>query len=351
MTVSADLLRIAIVREATAGVTPANPVFQLLRVTSESIIDTPQTQLSNELNPARQVTDVIVTGGQSGGDIAFEVSSNPGFEIMLEAALCNLWDGDLLAVGERLFTHTIEKRFTLDAADVDPTRRYDYLRAERSMLDTMTLTFTPGGPGTGAASFIGGNMSYDVADLAGATYLEPGTLPVIVGEGVLPVRFTIEGVEYEGWCLSQLVVTFRNNGRAIACLGQETANEIALGRFECEVTGEIYMNRDTRKVMKAFDDKTEIAFMFMIVDALGNSYAFDFQRVRIAMASQVAGGTNQDVIVSVRLQALVTEVTEGTLTADSCVLIEREHVSPNWPDPEPSATGLKVGTPPSAVVA
>ena len=34
---SADLLRLAIVREGTPGVTPANPAFQLLRVTSESL--------------------------------------------------------------------------------------------------------------------------------------------------------------------------------------------------------------------------------------------------------------------------------------------------------------------------
>ena len=41
---SADLLRLAIVREATPGVTPANPAFQLLRVTSESLAYTPETR-------------------------------------------------------------------------------------------------------------------------------------------------------------------------------------------------------------------------------------------------------------------------------------------------------------------
>lgn len=335
MAVSADLLRLAIVRETTPGVTPANPAFQLLRVTSESLSYSPETQLSNELNPARQVSDVIVTGGQSNGDIAFEVSSNPGFELLLEGVLGNLWggSGDELWVGNLLLTHTVEKRFTINAADPDPLARYEYNRLVRGLIDAMTLTFTPGGPATGSASLLGGAYSRASQDLAGATYNSAGQLPVMVGAGVLPVIFDIEGEEYTAWCVSNLVVNFRNNGRAIACLGQESANEVVLGRFECEISADIYINAETQAVMQAFLDRTEMAFSFTVTDAQGNEYDFDFSRVRVSAASEVAAGTNQDVIMSVTMQALVDVVTldDAVTDVDTCVLITRSHVSSPWP--------------------
>jgi len=330
---SADLLRLALVREATPGVTPANPAFQLLRVTSESLSYSPETQLSNELSPHRMVTDVIVSGGQSGGDISFEVSSNPGFELLLEACLANPWTADELWVGQVLYTHSIEKRFTFNEADPDPLNRYEFNRFVRSLVDSISLTFSPGGAAVGSATILGGAMSRDSADLAGATYIEAGKLPVIVGAGVLPVAFTIDGTVYQAWCVSNLVINFRNNGRAIACLGQDAANEVVLGRFECEITADIYLAHDTDAVMDAFIERDEIAFSVTAADALGNAYKFDFPRVRVSAASEVAGGTNQDVIMSVTLQALLGEVTTASGAEDSCVMVTRTHLvtTPPWP--------------------
>ena len=137
------------------------------------------------------------------------------------------------------------------------------------------------------------------ADLTGATYVDAGQLPVIVGAGVLPVTFTVEGVDYEAWCVSNLVINFRNNGRAIACLGQEAANEVVLGRFECEITADIYLAHDTDVLMDAFLDRTEIMFNVVVADSLGNQYEFHFPRVRVSACTEVAGGTNQDVIMSI----------------------------------------------------
>jgi len=329
---SADLTRVAIVREATPGVTPANPAFQLLRITSESLTYTAETALSNELNENRMVTDVIVTGGQSGGDISFEVSSNPGFELLLEGCLANLWSGNELWVGKSLLTHTIEKRFTLNEDAVDPLDRYEYNRFARSLVDSMALTFSPGGPATGSVSMLGGPMTRDEADLAGATYLDAGKLPVIAGAGVLPVSFIVETVPYEAWCVSNLVINFRNNGRAIACLGQESASEVVLGRFECELSADIYLENDTDVLMDAFLDRTEIEFEVTATDAQGNAYKFAFSRVRVSACSEVAGGTNQDVVMNVTLQALIDDITTLAGPDESCVLITRTHVTTPWPE-------------------
>lgn len=331
MPVSADLLRIAMVREATPGVTPATPAFQLLRVTSESLAYQPETALSNELNPNRQVTDVIVTGGQSGGDIAFEISSNPGFELMLEAALANTWDDDELWVGALLFTHTFEKRFTLNAADPVPADRYEYNRLVRGAVDSVALTFTPGGAATGSATIIGGAFTRDSADIAGATFVDAGKLPVIVGAGILPVTFTVGGDDYTAWCVSNLVVNLRNNGRAIACLGQDMAAEVVLGRFECEITAEVYVNKETRAAVDAFLDRDEISFGFTATDSQNNSYAFFFPRVRISGAPENATGTNQDVVLNLTMQALVDTVDIGGEDRETSVQITRLHTTTPWP--------------------
>jgi hypothetical protein len=340
MASSADLLRIAIVREATPGVTPATPAWQLLRVTSESLAYQPETQTSNELNPARQLTDVIVSGGQSGGDLNGEVSSNPGFELLLEGVLGNLWGtpaADTLIVGDLLLTHSLEKRFTLNAQDPDPLARYEFNRIVRALVDSMTLTFTPGGPATWAATILGGAFTRDAQDIAGATYLTAGQLPVFVGSGVIPVTFTIgtPPVDYAAWCLSNLVVTFNNNGRAIACLGQASANEVVLGRFECTITADIYINKETKALMDAFLNNTEFKFAFTAKDALGNAYNFTFPRVRVQTATELATGTNQDVIMSLTMQALVDTVTIPGVPptdVDSCVVIDRDHITTPWPE-------------------
>lgn len=324
MAVSADLLRLGIVREATPGVTPATPAFQLLRVTSESLAFSPETQLSNELNPNRQLTDVIVSGGQSGGDISFEVSSNPGFEMLLEGALGNAWATDMLDVGNILYTHTLEKRFTLDPST------FEHNRIVRALIDSMTLTFTPGGPATGSATILGGQYTRDTAAIAGATYITAGQLPVMVGSGVFPVTFNIEGTDYDAWCVSNLVVNFRNNGRAIACLGQESANEVVLGRFECEMTASIYINAETSALMDAFLDKTEMTFSFTVADALNNTYEFYFPRVRVSAATQVAAGTGQDVIMESTMQALIDTIA-GPPDVNTCVRITRVHTTTPWP--------------------
>lgn len=347
MTVSADTLRLAIIREATPGVTPANPAFQLLRATSESLAYTPETQLSNELSQHRMLTDVIVSGGQSGGDLSFEVSSNPGFEILLEAIFGSTWAADFLTVGTTLYTHTLEKRFVIPPDPVE----YEFNRFVRALIDAMTLTFSPGGPATGSVTILGGAVQRSDTDLVGATYLTGGTLPVMVGAGVLPIEFNINGTAFTAWCLSNLVLTFRNNGRAITCLGQLGAGEVVLGRFECEITADVYVNKETDELMDAFIDGTEITFSVTVGDSIGNQYTFAFTRVRVQSCTEVAPGTNQDVIMSVTMQALLDEVTAGApplppTDADTCCIVQRVHVSSPWPQLEepltvPSETAAK----------
>lgn len=329
MAVSADLTRVSMVRETTPGATPATPTFLVARITSEGVSYNPTTQLSNELNPARQVADVIVSGGSSGGNLGFELSRNAWFEEMLSAAFGNDWGAtapDRLEVGAILKTYTVEKDFMVQ---VEPAEVHDFHRIVRAIVDTLSLTFTPAAADTGTIALLGGTYTRAGAPIAGATYTPAGTRPVMVGADAMPVVFEIGGVQYLAWCLSQVVLNFKNNGRAIECLGTLGAAEMVLGRFECDITMQVYVGTDTTVIMDAFLDMAEIAFGMEALDHFSNSYWFEFDRCRIQTCTEVAGGTNQDVVLAVTLQALVGATATPPLpSVESCVFVLRAPAVP-----------------------
>lgn len=336
--VSADTTRIAFCPETTAGVTPANPVWQIARITSEGLSFNPTTTLSAEFNAQRQVTDVIVSGGSSGGDMGFELSRNPWFEEMLAGVFGNEWGAtfpDRLEVGTKLKTYTIEKCFA-SCPTADPPE-FDHHRVTRAMIDAMTLTFAPTAAGTGTVTILGGAYVRSLDEMAGATYQDPGLRPVMLGSDVIPVVFRIGGVNYTTWCISQIVVNYNNNGRAIECLGQVGASEMMLGRFECSITMTVYVSCDTHAIMDAFlaipiagqSYRTEVALGFETRDGFGNFYFFEFDRCRIQSATQVAGGTNQDVVLAITLQALMGPTATPPLpSVQSCATVFRQPAMP-----------------------
>lgn len=86
----ANRTAVRIVKEATAGTIPSNPVFRNVRYTSESMSFTPQTEISNEIDSTRQVNDLILTGFEAGGDLAMELSMGNSADL-LEGVMFNKW--------------------------------------------------------------------------------------------------------------------------------------------------------------------------------------------------------------------------------------------------------------------
>jgi hypothetical protein len=77
-------------KEPTFRTAPTNPVYKEVRFTSESVNYTPATDTSSEINATRQVSDLILTGYEAGGDVAQEYSIEND-DILLEGAFCNAW--------------------------------------------------------------------------------------------------------------------------------------------------------------------------------------------------------------------------------------------------------------------
>ncbi len=88
-----DTNRVAlrIVPEVTAGITPATPAFQQLRITgTPNLAFAPVTVTTNEIRPDRQITDLILVGAEAGGDAGFELSAS-ALDTIIEGAMLSSW--------------------------------------------------------------------------------------------------------------------------------------------------------------------------------------------------------------------------------------------------------------------
>lgn len=78
------------VREVTLGITPSNPAFREMRVTSNGLTFDPERKTSEEIRSDRQITDSILTGLQAGGPIGIEMSFE-AHDLEFEEALQGTW--------------------------------------------------------------------------------------------------------------------------------------------------------------------------------------------------------------------------------------------------------------------
>lgn len=78
------------VKETSFGVAPANPIYKELRRTSDALAFTPTTEVSSEIEATRQVTDLIRTGNDAGGDVGMELSIE-NMDVFMEGLFCNPW--------------------------------------------------------------------------------------------------------------------------------------------------------------------------------------------------------------------------------------------------------------------
>lgn len=81
-----DQVQLAIAKETTYGEQVTGSNLQLLRFTSESLTQEQSTTQSAEIRPDRQVSDVIRTNVNGGGDLAFELSYG-SYDVLLKSAL------------------------------------------------------------------------------------------------------------------------------------------------------------------------------------------------------------------------------------------------------------------------
>jgi hypothetical protein len=309
MPTSADLVQIAIVPEVTYGVTPATPAFYIVRTTGEGLAFVPTTTISNEMNPNRQVTDSILTGGQSSGDLNFELAYEDWFELLLAGVMCDDWTSNALVVGSTLKSFTIEKKIPV------PGGTTQYHRFTGCVMNGMSINIRPNQPITGSFSVLGKAVTTAEAEIAGATYAASDLTPVMTAPRV--VNIEIGGVSAVSKCFNNLQFSINNNDRVIECIGTLGPKEVVLGRMEAQAQFSVLFNDSD--LLETLIDQVETSLEFQTDDnavagspGVDNYYAWEFPRIKFTANPVVAGGTNTDVVNAVTAQALMQA---GTLTS------------------------------------
>ncbi|MEG2266415.1 MAG: phage tail tube protein [Acinetobacter sp.] len=93
---SSNRIGVYAVKEVTMGVVPTNPVFETLRITSESVNFNITNTNSAELRSDRMDSGAVQTGAESAGDMNFEFSAKT-FDTLLESGLADEFKGGLVA--------------------------------------------------------------------------------------------------------------------------------------------------------------------------------------------------------------------------------------------------------------
>jgi hypothetical protein len=292
---SASTARLALVKEAAWGATPATPAFAVARMTGESLNLTRQSVASNEIRADRNLADLIQVGGGAGGEVQVEWSyggAGSALDLMLESALFGAWSSDVLKNGSDETSLTIEKTFDTGATGV-------FVRLTGMVANTMTLTATAGQVLTGGFGFLGKGGSVGDAALVGATYAPAPSGPVMDAAA----GFASLGLgALSSPKIRSVSLSATNNLRGQSVVGSIEAAGLGLGRFD--LTGSIEVYLENKQLLDVYLAGNGLDLSFVIGSVSGERYAFDLPRIKLTAAEVVAGGNDEDVMVRCGFQAL-----------------------------------------------
>jgi hypothetical protein len=372
--------------ENTWGEDPtlASPLTPLreLRFTNESLNYSAQTTVSEEIRSDRQVSDIIRTGVESGGDVGVELSFG-AFDDLFEGMLYNDWtterdsdaispadpgflvqgspDGtqiaaaspttgilDTLTVGafieisgstasptnDGFYRVTVNSGAGLiDVSPALPTLGVDSFRIRESHLrngvtlksyllekaftdvneyftftgmrvGTANISIAPGAILTGSFGFSGENATMQGSSII-AGLVSPESVPVAANDVYNAVdnvgNVLIDDVTDPNVCFTEIAFDVENNLRFQPCIGQLESSGIGVGRTQISGTLSAYfVNRTFFEKYLNFDT---VSLSFSVTDAAGNTYLIDFPSVKFTNGEVVAGGNDEDVLVTIEFTA------------------------------------------------
>ncbi|MAR56001.1 MAG: hypothetical protein CMM93_02355 [Rickettsiales bacterium] len=283
--------RVAYIREATPGVTPATPAFKELRYTGESFKHDRQNTTSNEMRPDRNVTDLTQTAGGASGGFNFELSYE-AFDDFFEAALCGAWATNKVINGTAKYTHTFEKTYEQGATDT-------YLRYTGMEAGTLSIRLEAGGLATGSLSFTGLGGSSDDAPITGATYADAPTNEVM-SAGFDFADLAITGVTSPK--VTRIELQIANNMRQQRALG--SVNAVGIGKGRCVVTGTATLYFENKEAYDLFLNGTAADLTFTLGGEDELQYIFNIPKLKFSDADVPASGNDQDIVITLPFQGL-----------------------------------------------
>ena len=256
------------VEESTFGDTPTTPAYDMLCVLTNTIGVQKDTLTNDCLTPDRQRKDV--RGGNLGvsGDITFNLEYG-NFDAMIEAAFMGTWTADVLEVGTRFRSFTIEKHLlNLDTPE--------YHRFRGCIVNTMSLTAQPNSMINGTFGFIGkdidsANLTTQVAGSTYNPYTERQSFDSYTGSA------TIDGVASN--VSTELTFNLENGYEPAYVLFDNNTIQPADGKNV--MTGTVGVFYEDSTLYQDYLDENEISIAYTLQDPDGNQYQILFPRVKI----------------------------------------------------------------------
>lgn len=293
--------RLGSIVEATYGVTPATPAFQVMRMTGESLNPALQYISSNEIRADRNIPDLTLVGSDAAGAVNFELSYGT-FDSWLESLMFSTFSTNVLKNGIIRKSHTLEKTF--EAGTTDQFHRYI-----GAVANTMSLNVAAKQQVTGSFGFMCKSMSSAQAIIAGATYVAPNSNPVINAANNF-ANLLITGVTSPQ--ITALTLNVNNNMRQQPVVGQVANKGISAGRFMVSGTLDAYF--ETNDMLDLYLNNTAADLTFDIGGVSTLKYQFDLGKIKFNSAEIVAGGNDQDVMARMGFQALYSSSDASSLT-------------------------------------
>lgn len=260
-----------LIPEVTPGITPTSGAWDTLRLTSNTLSPTVNTQVSDEITESRISQGSVVSSADIQGDLVGELSYG-SFDKLLEAAFYGSWTGDVLTVGDTRHTFTVAKNFN----DVSVYTLFKGMHVSVFALDIpsdgkITATFTMMG------------LDYADGDTNTVSTVTPATsTPFMSNLNIGTIM--VDGQSLEGIaCVSALTISLDNSLQAQRCIGNGKIGPGAQIATEAAITGTITLAWSLRawQIWKNTFTRLPIALGFPITDSLGNRYDLSFPALEV----------------------------------------------------------------------
>ncbi|PZQ18950.1 MAG: phage tail protein [Ancylobacter novellus] len=292
--------RVAWVQEASYGVTPATPSFDILRVVSSTLRTNKATGVSDELQADRNIRDEFQLGQRTSGNLEFELSRG-SMDKLLAHALCSSWSTDVLVNGVDYRTATIEETYELGATD-------SFSRFVGQSIDSISFDVTAEQVVKGSMALVGKREVVAEAPIAGATYAAPNTNPVLTASAhVGSLSFGADGTA----ALRRVQIEIKNNTRPRPVVGDLYSAEMGQGRFD--VTGRIEAYFANGALYQKMLDHETSDLSFKVGAVANERYRFNLPKLQMLDGERTPRRNDQDVMVNIPFRGVYAVAQAGSI--------------------------------------
>lgn len=292
----ADEMRLAYIAETAWGTTPATPAFTKLRNTGESFKVVRNKGKSTELDPSRNVKDMVTQSGGASGGFNFELSYGT-YDNLLESLFHAAWANNVLKNGRTPKSFTFEKGFykgQTSGADV-----YSFFRYLGMEVNSMSLAISANAFITGSFDFLGKGGSVSDTIITGATYLD-GTTAKIMSASHDVGTITLGSLTSPQ--ITAVNLTVNNNLAGAGVVGSVDYAQIRPGK--CDVSGDCSVYFEDESLYEAYLNDDSAAITLNLGSTTLQKYTLTLPKVIFSDGDVAASGENSYIIAKMPFTAI-----------------------------------------------